>query len=197
MSGLQVTRGAKPADTEPSPFRTWLASRFERERRGVWILLVLILTYMAWANPRFYGRGNIAAVLNDAAILGIGAAGMTILIIAGAFDLSVTAIMGLAPLVALLYFGDLPGPVGGIHRKRGKDLDLGPEFLVFGPLPTQFRPFARFEVTDGSRGDELVARVVAHLDHGEASVIVGLPDHVDDLDRAVERGFAFEQVSRA
>jgi ribose transport system permease protein len=111
MSGARGARAEKTADTESSPLSTWLAARFERERRGVWILLVLILCYMAWANPRFYGRGNIAAVLNDAAILGIGAAGMTILIIAGAFDLSVTAIMGLAPLVALLYFGDLPGPV--------------------------------------------------------------------------------------
>ncbi|WP_119273546.1 ABC transporter permease [Taklimakanibacter deserti] len=111
--------GAESAHTAAKPkgeraqgaFVAWLMARFERERRGVWILIALILAYMAWANPNFYGRGNIAAVLNDAAILGIGAAGMTILIMAGAFDLSVTAIMGLAPLVALIYFGDMPGPV--------------------------------------------------------------------------------------
>ena len=76
--------------------------RIRRERSGVWILNVVILLVLAFAAPNFFSLGNIAAVLNDAAILGIGAAGMTVLIMAGAFDLSVTAIMGLAPIVALV-----------------------------------------------------------------------------------------------
>ena len=83
--------------------------RIRRERSGVWILNVVILVLLAFAAPNFYTLGNIAAVLNDAAILGIGAAGMTVLIIAGAFDLSVTAIMGLAPIVALTIAGDASG----------------------------------------------------------------------------------------
>ena len=83
--------------------------RIRRERSGVWILNVVILVLLAFAAPNFYTLGNIAAVLNDAAILGIGAAGMTVLIIAGAFDLSVTAIMGLAPIVALTVAGDASG----------------------------------------------------------------------------------------
>ena len=83
--------------------------RIRRERSGVWILNVVILLLLAFAAPNFYTLGNIAAVLNDAAILGIGAAGMTVLIIAGAFDLSVTAIMGLAPIVALTVAGDASG----------------------------------------------------------------------------------------
>ena len=83
--------------------------RIRRERSGVWILNVVILLILAVAAPNFYSLGNIAAVLNDAAILGIGAAGMTVLIIAGAFDLSVTAIMGLAPIVALKLAGDVNG----------------------------------------------------------------------------------------
>jgi ribose transport system permease protein len=82
-----------------------------RDRSGVWILNVAILIFLAIAAPNFYGLGNIEAVLNDTAILGIGAAGMTILIIAGAFDLSVTAIMGLAPIVALSLAGNSAGPV--------------------------------------------------------------------------------------
>jgi ribose transport system permease protein len=83
--------------------------RIRRERSGVWILNVVILLILAVAAPNFYSLGNIAAVLNDAAILGIGAAGMTVLIIAGAFDLSVTAIMGLAPIVALKLAGNFSG----------------------------------------------------------------------------------------
>jgi ribose transport system permease protein len=91
----------------------WLRQRvrIRRERSGVWILNALILVFLAFAAPNFYGLGNLATVLNDAAILGIGAAGMTVLIIAGAFDLSVTAIMGLAPIVALSVAGDSAGPV--------------------------------------------------------------------------------------
>jgi ribose transport system permease protein len=89
----------------------WLRARvrIRRERSGVWILNVAILVFLAFAAPNFFSEGNIEAVLNDTAILGIGAAGMTILIMAGAFDLSVTAIMGLAPIVALLLAGRLSG----------------------------------------------------------------------------------------
>jgi ribose transport system permease protein len=83
--------------------------RIRRDRSGVWILNVAILIFLAFAAPNFFGLGNIEAVLNDTAILGIGAAGMTILIIAGAFDLSVTAIMGLAPIVGLTVAGNDSG----------------------------------------------------------------------------------------
>src|SRR5271155_3341447 len=85
--------------------------RIRGDRRGVWILNVIILIFLAFWAPNFFNAGNIHAVLNDASILGIGATGMTILIMAGAFDLSVTAIMGLAPIVALLSAGNLAGPV--------------------------------------------------------------------------------------
>jgi ribose transport system permease protein len=93
-------------------YRAWARSRLRvhRERSGVWILNAAILIFLAFAAPNFYGRGNIEAVLNDTAILGIGAAGMTVLIMAGAFDLSVTAIMGLAPIAALRIAGNASGP---------------------------------------------------------------------------------------
>jgi ribose transport system permease protein len=97
----------------PASLAVWLRARvrIRRDRSGVWILNVAILAFLAFAAPNFFGIGNIEAVLNDTAILGIGAAGMTILIIAGAFDLSVTAIMGLAPIVALSVAGNASGAV--------------------------------------------------------------------------------------
>jgi ribose transport system permease protein len=79
--------------------------RFPRERRGVWILNAALLVVLAFAAPGFYTTGNIETVLGDTAILGIVAAGMTVLIMAGAFDLSVTSIMGLAPIVAVSVAG--------------------------------------------------------------------------------------------
>ncbi len=80
-----------------------------------------IALFLAVAAPHFYSLGNIRAVLNDTAILGIGAAGMTVLIMAGAFDLSVTSIVGLAPIVAITLVGDSSGPAGraGLDRRRG------------------------------------------------------------------------------
>ncbi len=83
--------------------------RIPRERTGVWILNIILLIALAIGAPNFYGEGNIQAVLNDTAILGIGAAGMTVLIMAGAFDLSVSSIIGLAPIVAISVVGDTSG----------------------------------------------------------------------------------------
>jgi ribose transport system permease protein len=83
--------------------------RIPRERRGVWILNAALLVAMVFAAPNFYSTGNIETVLGDTAILGIVAAGMTVLIMAGAFDLSVTSIMGLAPIVAVSVAGDGSG----------------------------------------------------------------------------------------
>lgn len=100
---------AEPAAQQAAARAAWWRPRIRRDRSGVWILNVAILAFLAVAAPNFFGLGNIEAVLNDTAILGIGAAGMTVLIIAGAFDLSVTAIMGLAPIVALSVAGDAGG----------------------------------------------------------------------------------------
>jgi len=110
---LEVAGGA-PEDkrvSRPIGLAAWLSvhTKIRRDRSGVWILNVVILIFLAFAAPNFFRVGNIEAVLNDTAILGIGAAGMTVLIIAGAFDLSVTAIMGLAPIVALLVAGNTGG----------------------------------------------------------------------------------------
>lgn len=53
--------------------------RMRGDRSGVWILNAIILICLAFWAPNFFNKGNIHAVLNDASILGIGAAGMTIL----------------------------------------------------------------------------------------------------------------------
>jgi ribose transport system permease protein len=82
-----------------------------RQRIGVWLMTAAIALFLALAAPHFYSLGNIRAVLNDTAILGIGAAGMTVLIMAGAFDLSVTSIVGLAPIVAITLVRDSSGPL--------------------------------------------------------------------------------------
>jgi ribose transport system permease protein len=108
--GVPQSTGRQARSTGPAG---WLRAHrhLRRDRSGVWILNVAILVFLAIAAPNFYGLGNIEAVLNDSAILGIGATGMTILVIAGAFDLSVAAIMGLAPIAALSVAGNASGPL--------------------------------------------------------------------------------------
>src|ERR1700722_11124713 len=84
----------------------WLASiQIRRDRTGVWILNIALLIVLAFAAPNFYSVGNLENVLNATAFLGIVAAGMTVLIMAGAFDLSVTSVMGLAPIIAVSIVG--------------------------------------------------------------------------------------------
>jgi ribose transport system permease protein len=70
-----------------------------RQRIGVWLMTAAIALFLALAAPHFYSPGN------------IGAAGMTVLIMAGAFDLSVTSIVGLAPIVAITLVRDSSGPL--------------------------------------------------------------------------------------
>src|SRR6266700_5564795 len=84
---------------------------FDSHRSGVWILNAVIILFLAIKTPNFFNTGNLQSVLNDASILGIGAAVMTLLIIAGAFDLSVSSTMGLAPVLALSLFGNSYGPL--------------------------------------------------------------------------------------
>ena len=106
-----IVEAAQPegGPNRPHGIPPWLRLRIRHDRSGVWILNGVILLFLACTAPNFFAEGNLEAVLNDTAILGIGAAGMTILIIAGAFDLSVTAIMGLAPIVALTVAGNGDG----------------------------------------------------------------------------------------
>jgi ribose transport system permease protein len=98
------------ADGGGGRLRTALAGiQIRRDRSGVWILNIALLIILAFAAPNFYSVGNLENVLNSTAFLGIVAAGMTVLIMAGAFDLSVTSVMGLAPIIAVSLVGNNNG----------------------------------------------------------------------------------------
>ena len=63
-----------------------------------WLLLVAVII-LGTANPNFRQLSNIRSILLQASFGGIGAAGMTVLIINGAFDLSVAGLLGLCGVV--------------------------------------------------------------------------------------------------
>jgi ribose transport system permease protein len=60
----------------------------------VWVLLLLVIT-ATLLNPRFLTPGNLINLLSQNAPVGIIAVGMTFIIIAGGFDLSVGAVLAL------------------------------------------------------------------------------------------------------
>jgi ribose transport system permease protein len=65
-------------------------------------LLLLAVVILAAVNPNFRQLSNLKNVLLQASFAGISAAAMTLLIIAGAFDLSVAGLLGLCGVVLAL-----------------------------------------------------------------------------------------------
>src|ERR1700756_3890938 len=92
-------------------------------------LLLISVVILAAVNPYFRSVGNLQNILLQASFAGIGAAGMTLLIVSGAFDLSVAGLLGLCgvlisellpslgvvlTVLAALLFGFVLGLVNGL-----------------------------------------------------------------------------------
>jgi ribose transport system permease protein len=92
-------------------------------------LLVIAVVILAVVNPYFRTVGNLENILLQSSFAGIGAAGMTLLIVSGAFDLSVAGLLGLCgvlisellpslgvvlTVVGALLFGFVLGLVNGL-----------------------------------------------------------------------------------
>jgi ribose/xylose/arabinose/galactoside ABC-type transport system permease subunit len=98
-------------------------------RYYIQFLLVISVVILALVNPYFRTVGNLENILLQASFAGIGAAGMTLLIVSGAFDLSVAGLLGLCgvlisellpslgvvlTVVVALFFGVLLGLLNGL-----------------------------------------------------------------------------------
>ena len=108
MSTLGNTSPAPPAQ-ERNRLVSWLL-RSLTQYTIQW-LLVLAVVILGLANSNFRQLTNVRSVLLQASFVGIGAAGMTLVIINGAFDLSVAGMLGLCGVVlavALPQLGVLP-----------------------------------------------------------------------------------------
>jgi ribose transport system permease protein len=68
-----------------------------------WVLILLLTVglgiFTGLVNERFFNPRNIVSILEQSSVLGLVAAGATILIISGNFDISVGAIIGLAAVI--------------------------------------------------------------------------------------------------
>ncbi len=110
--------------TEPMPAGGAGASSTatERTRRSAllafvaanqWVLILLLTIvlgiFTGLVNDRFFNPRNIISILEQSSVLGLVAAGATILIISGNFDISVGAIIGLAAVtMAMIVLAGYP-----------------------------------------------------------------------------------------
>jgi ribose transport system permease protein len=97
---------AAPSES-PAVDRRRLASGVAVEFGIVWVLLVLVVV-SAILYPGVLDVGNLRNVLSQNAPIGIVAAGMTFVMIAGGFDLSVGAIVALVAVVYAKLAGTMP-----------------------------------------------------------------------------------------
>lgn len=74
--------------------------RFQWQQQAVLIVLVVIAIAASIISPVFFSAHNLTNVLRQATVLGIIAAGQTIVMISGGFDLSVGSAVSVAGLVA-------------------------------------------------------------------------------------------------
>jgi ribose/xylose/arabinose/galactoside ABC-type transport system permease subunit len=93
------------------------------------LFFAALVVLVAIIKPVFLDWGNIQSILRGAAVIGIVASGMTVVMVAGGFDLSVARVAALCGIVVGLVNGH--GPVLTILAMLGVSLAIG---LVNGTL---------------------------------------------------------------
>ncbi len=94
---------ATPDGPEPVSERTTRRRITRFVAANQWVLLlaltIVLGLFTGLMNERFFNPRNLISILEQSSVLGLVAAGATILIISGNFDISVGAIIGLAAVV--------------------------------------------------------------------------------------------------
>ena len=80
--------------------RSWSLGRLW-DTRGIALVLVGLVAFAAVLDPRFLSESNVQSILRESAYVGIAAAGMTLAITSGAFDLSVGGQLALVSAMSL------------------------------------------------------------------------------------------------
>lgn len=160
---------AEPSDQTATPFLENL--RGVLDRTGSVVPLVLLLIVAAILVPGFATKDNLEQLLTQNAATGIVAAGMTLVIIGGAFDLSVGAIFALATVIYATGANDGSFLVAAIIT-IAISLLCG---LVNGVLVTRFR-INSFVATLGSG---LIFSGIAFYYSREGAIYVTKPGFTD------------------
>ncbi len=121
------TSGRPQRPLQPAPARRPQIARVQLLRP---LALVALVTALAFLNEHFLTLGNIRNVLLQVSVLAIVSIGMTFVIVAGAFDLSVGSVVALSGSMAALTMVEY-GLMAGIAAGLGVGLVLG---LINGEL---------------------------------------------------------------
>ena len=106
-----MTEAGRPAGSvEPSVSESTVPTMRQRITRFIaanqWVLLlaltIVLGIFTGLMNERFFNHRNLISILEQSSVLGLVAAGATMLIISGNFDISVGAIIGLVAVVMSL-----------------------------------------------------------------------------------------------
>lgn len=103
MSSSGSVSQVNPAEVQPqrgNRFVRWFLRSLAQNT--IQYLLLIAVVILGLTNANFRQPANLLSVLLQASFVGIGAAGMTITIINGAFDLSVAGMLGLCGVVLAL-----------------------------------------------------------------------------------------------
>ena len=101
----------------PSRGAAALAARLLRQATGqrffaVLAILVVLFVLFSLTQDRFFTSANIQALLTSAAILWVVSIGLTFVMLAGGFDLSLGSMLALSGIAVGFFFNDLGLPVG-------------------------------------------------------------------------------------
>jgi ribose transport system permease protein len=107
--------------------------------RNQWFFLLVVEVVLAavtgFINPRFFGINNLENILEQVSVLGLVAAGATILMISGNFDISVGANIGISACVMAIMikagYGYVPSVAVGIALATFNCLFVGASSILF------------------------------------------------------------------
>jgi ribose transport system permease protein len=91
--------------------RAWTAASAQRFM-AVLLLLVALFLFFSLTQERFFTSGNIDALLTSAAILWVVSIGLTFVMIAGGFDLSLGSMLALTGIALGSFYTELSLPIG-------------------------------------------------------------------------------------
>ena len=102
-------------------------------RNATWLIFAAVLVWFGLQAPLFLMPESLANIVKQSSFIGIAALGMTLVLLTGGIDLSVGAVMFLAPLIAGIAMRalDLPVPAGlGIALVAGVAMGAINAFLI-------------------------------------------------------------------
>ncbi|MBV9392333.1 MAG: ABC transporter permease, partial [Verrucomicrobia bacterium] len=114
----------------------WLRKMLKQREASVFLMLLLVSIYLSLSSPYFLETRNLLNVGRQFSVVGIVAIGEALVIIAGAIDLSVGSVVGLASVTAALVTKNSTSPSIGLMAGLGAGLLTG---LINGLLFTRLK----------------------------------------------------------